>query len=218
MAGLLVKDFSILLQRKQSLFIFLVIGILLSFSQSSSIFVIGYLTFVSINLAIGTISYDDFDNGYPFLLTLPITRKTYVLEKYLLCMMVVVASWIAAVVLCFVMEGVMGNPVMVKDTLLVSVAILPTPIFLMDILIPVQIKYGAERSRVVLIAVIGIITLIGYGVMKLLAYMEIGEEELLANVTKIPEFLLAVIVIAATILITWISIIISYGIMKKKEF
>ncbi|MGN0438494.1 MAG: ABC-2 transporter permease [Lachnospiraceae bacterium] len=218
MAGLMVKDFRLLLQRKQSLFVFLVIGIMLSFSQSSSIFVIGYLTFVSFTLASGTISYDEFDNGYPFLLTLPITRKTYVLEKYLLCLAVIVVSWIAAVVLCFVMEGILGNPIMVKDTLLVSVAVLPTPIFFMDILIPVQIKYGAERARVVLIAVVGIITLIGYGVMKLLNYMEIGEEELLANIAKIPEFLLALMVIAVTILVTWISIMISYGIMKKKEF
>ena len=41
-------------------------------------------TIVTAIFAITTISYDEFDNGLAFLMTLPVTRKQYVAEKYLL--------------------------------------------------------------------------------------------------------------------------------------
>ena len=83
MKGLLVKDFLILVKRKQNLLIFFCLAIFLSFT-TGGYFILGYLPFLFINLAISTISYDEMDNGYSFLFSLPVSRQKYVLSKYVL--------------------------------------------------------------------------------------------------------------------------------------
>lgn len=217
MSGLMEKDIRILLQRKQTLVVFLVIAVVLSVTQSSY-FIVGYLTFISVMLAISTISYDEFDNGYPFLLTLPITRKTYVIEKYIISLLAVVTSWVLAVALCFAADGILGNPIIVKDTLIVSVAMLPVPFFFMDIMLPVQIKFGAERGRLVFVAVLGICTIVVYGGMKALKAAGIEEQELLERISKLPDVVVCLVLLGVTVFITWISFMISNRIMEKKEF
>ena len=81
MLGMMQKDLCLLLQRSRAMITIVGVGILIGFSTDGS-FMTGYLSMISAILAIGTISYDEFDNGYPFLMTLPITRKGYVLAKY----------------------------------------------------------------------------------------------------------------------------------------
>ena len=217
MSGLMEKDIRILLQRKQTLVVFLVIAVVLSVTQSSY-FIVGYLTFISVMLAISTISYDEFDNGYPFLLTLPITRKTYVIEKYIISLLAVVTSWVLAVALCFAADGILGNPIIVKDTLIVSVAMLPVPFFFMDIMLPVQIKFGAERGRLVFVAVLGICTIVVYGGMKLLKIVGIEQQDLMEKISNAPDIAVILILLGGTVLLTWISFMISNRIMEKKEF
>lgn len=217
MSGLMVKDIRILLQRKQTLIVFLVIAVILSVTQDSY-FIVGYLTFISVMLAISTISYDEFDNGYPFLLTLPITRKTYVIEKYVIGLLAIVTSWVLSVALCFAADSILGNPIVVKDTLIVSVSMLPVPFFFMDIMLPVQIKFGAERGRLVFVAVLGICTIVVYGGMKALKAVGIEKQELLEKVSNLPDIAVVLILLGGTVLLTWISFIISNHIMEKKEF
>lgn len=217
MSGLMEKDIRILLQRKQTLVVFLVIAVVLSVTQGSY-FIVGYLTFISVMLAISTISYDEFDNGYPFLLTLPITRKTYVIEKYIISLLAVVTSWVLAVALCFAADGILGNPIIVKDTLIVSVAMLPVPFFFMDIMLPAQIKFGAERGRLVFVAVLGICTIVVYGGMKLLKIVGIEQQDLMEKISNAPDIAVILILLGGTVLLTWISFVISNHIMEKKEF
>ena len=38
-------------------------------------------------LGLSTLAYDERDNGFPFLFSLPVDIKTYVGEKYLFCVM-----------------------------------------------------------------------------------------------------------------------------------
>lgn len=217
MSGLMEKDIRILLQRKQTLVVFLVIAIVLSVTQSSY-FIVGYLTFISVMLAISTISYDEFDNGYPFLLSLPITRKTYVIEKYVIGLLAIVTSWVLSVALCFAADSILGNPIIVKDTLIVSVAMLPVPFFFMDIMLPVQIKFGAERGRLVFVAVLGICTIVVYGGMKLLKIVGIEQQDLMEKISNAPDIAVILILLGGTVLLTWISFVISNHIMEKKEF
>lgn len=96
MAGLLEKDIRLLWGTKQTLVILFAIAVAVTFSGNGN-FIIGYLPFVVEMIAISTIAYDEMDHGYQFLLTLPINKKTYVREKYLLCAGGVVAAWVIAV-------------------------------------------------------------------------------------------------------------------------
>lgn len=81
MKGLLIKDLYYVFQRKQTLLIFLIVSLILGFTNEGS-FLVGYMTLLGTIISLSTISYDNADNGMPFLMTLPISRKEYALSKY----------------------------------------------------------------------------------------------------------------------------------------
>ena len=56
-------------------------------------FAIGFLTFVMSLFSVSSISYDEFDNGNAFLFSLPITRTTYVVEKYCFGLILGLSAW-----------------------------------------------------------------------------------------------------------------------------
>ena len=77
MKGLFVKDIELMKQQKQFFIMVVVMGVILNLAGSVSVsFAAGYFTIVTAIFAITTISYDEFDNGLAFLMTLPVTRKT----------------------------------------------------------------------------------------------------------------------------------------------
>ena len=84
MRGLLEKDIRLLLHSKQTFLCVIAITIILGVTQKNT-FVLGYSTFLMAALLVSTLSYDEMDHGLAFLFTLPIDRKIYVREKYLLC-------------------------------------------------------------------------------------------------------------------------------------
>ncbi len=59
------------------------ISIIMIIVSPGTSFPIGFLGFVGALFSLSSISYDEFDNGNAFLFSLPITRKDYVLEKYI---------------------------------------------------------------------------------------------------------------------------------------
>ena len=95
MKGLLIKDIRLLKGQSTILLALLVLvavfmGVV---SDVSSFFVVAYITiFFSIFVA-STISYDEYDNGYLFLMTLPVTRKKYVNEKYIFGILISIFAW-----------------------------------------------------------------------------------------------------------------------------
>ena len=84
MKGLLIKDLRIVLKRKQQLFIFLAVCAMLAFSSDGS-FVVAYAAGLTGIMGLSTYAYDEHDNGFPFLFSLPVDVGTYVREKLLFC-------------------------------------------------------------------------------------------------------------------------------------
>ena len=217
MAGLFDKDLRILLQRKQAIVIFLAIAVILGFSTGGT-FVVGYTTFCILILAVSTISYDEFDNGFSFLMTLPITRQSYVVEKYILCSICGVVAWIFSVVVCICENQYKQVTVVTEDLLMEAAIMLPIVLFLMDMMIPVQIKYGSEKSRIVLISVMGIVMIVSISVKKAVEMLDLPLESLFEKLQSITEVQVLVGSIIFIIVATLLSFAISYRIMNNKEF
>ena len=156
MAGLLEKDVRLIMQRKQILLLFVVIAVVLGFSQDGT-FILGYLSFCAAIVMVSTISYDELDHGYEFLMTLPITAKIYVKEKYLFCIGGAVIAWLFAAILYFVSKMIRGERFSFLDELPVILIFLPIILLMLSILIPFQLKYGMEKSRIILALLAGII-------------------------------------------------------------
>ncbi|MCI5650097.1 MAG: ABC-2 transporter permease [Fusicatenibacter sp.] len=212
MSGLLQKDLCLLLQRSQILIVLVGVGVLMGFSTEGS-FVIGYMTMLCAILTIGTISYDEFDNGYPFLFTLPITKKSYVLSKYLFCLIGSLAGWGVSAVIYVICSVIRGNGVAFEDVL-DTLAFLPVFGLIIAVMLPIQLKFGAEKSRVVLAVAAGGIFALGY----------LGRRFLPKDL-RIPAFILnagdaviLVMLLAVSVAALLISCQASVHIMNKKEY
>lgn len=212
MSGLFVKDLALLMQRRSSILILMVVGAVMGFSMDGS-FVVGYITMLTAILTLGTISYDEFDNGYPFLLTLPITRKLYVQSKYLFSAVLGLVGWAFAIVV-YVACSFARSIHLTGEDLLGALIFIPFFLLIIAVMIPLQLKYGAEGSRIVMAIIAGVIAIIGFFGMK------VFPEGL-----KMPAFVLNLSVggvIAIAVVVTVIALVISYifslRVMNKKTF
>ena len=211
MLGMMRKDLCLLLQRSRAILMMAGVGIIIGFSTDGS-FMIGYLTMISAILTIGTISYDEFDNGYPFLLTLPVTRRSYVTAKYIFCFLGDLVGWAAASVIyagCCLAKGAgLG-----MEQLAAALVFLPVVGLMSAVMLPLQLKYGAEKSRLALAVLFGGIGVLGALGMKLFP----GLPDTLRAFPEISGAALGAAALGAVVSAVALSYWISLGIMEKKE-
>lgn len=210
MKGLLVKDFFLIFQRKQTLLMFLLISLVMGFSNGGS-FIVGYLCLLSTTLAVGTISYDDADNGLLFLLTCPISRRDYVLSKYVLCGIVLVVSWAASIAFLFVLNLVQDIPFVLREELVSATAFLPVLLLIFCVMIPVQLKYGPEKGRLVVMLLGG-----GVAAIVLLLSKRFDMEQIIQMMDSIPDIFYIAAGIVLAIFALAVSIGVSIRIMENK--
>ena len=211
MLGMMRKDLCLLLQRSRAMLMMAGVGIIIGFSTDGS-FMIGYLTMISAILTIGTISYDEFDNGYLFLLTLPVTRRSYVTAKYIFCFLGDLVGWAAASVIyagCCLAKGAgLG-----MEQLAAALVFLPVVGLMSAVMLPLQLKYGAEKSRLALAVLFGGIGVLGALGMKLFP----GLPNTLRAFPEISGAALGAAALGAVVAAVALSYRISLGIMEKKE-
>ena len=211
MLGMMRKDLCLLLQRSRAMLMMAGVGIIIGFSTDGS-FMIGYLTMISAILTISTISYDEFDNGYLFLLTLPVTRRSYVTAKYIFCFLGDLVGWAAASVIyagCCLAKGAgLG-----MERLAAALVFLPVVGLMSAVMLPLQLKYGAEKSRLALAVLFGGIGVLGALGMKLFP----GLPDTLRAFPEISGAALGAAALGAVVAAVALSYWISLGIMEKKE-
>ena len=126
MKGLLIKDFKLLKVQKNFFLLILciAIGMEIFTNSTSSSFIIGFLSFVATLFTLSSISYDEFDNGNAFLFSLPITRKSYVTEKYGFGMIMGSSFW-AFGTLIVILKEIIAMKYVSIDTIMAAFIILP---------------------------------------------------------------------------------------------
>lgn len=211
MKGLFVKDIRMMMGQKKFFCLVFLMAVILNFSSNSA-YVVYYLTFVCSFFAMNSISYDEADNGYPFLFTLPIDRSIYVREKYLFGIVLNVSSWLAGMCVGLVFEVVNNNIPSFTENIPAMALMLPVMLIFNSVVFPVLFKFGSEKGRIVMLCVFGIAFFIGYMLSRL------------ANLRKLvhiangyPASVLALSLVAVTVLILTVSCAVSVMIMKKKE-
>ena len=217
MAGLIEKDIRLMMQRRASLFMLLVIAIFMATSTDGT-FIIGYITFLSSIFTISTLAYDEYDNGYLFLMSLPIDAKTYALSKYIFSFGCGIISWIIGVILMFAVNFTKGIPLDVANNLMEAFAIFPVLALILDFMIPITLKYGSEKGRIVLLIVAGAISATAVLVLRLVAHTEVSEPDILTKIDSLPPALFIGIMAVLGILLTVASFLASVRIMKNKSY
>ena len=209
MSGLFEKDLRMIMQRKKVFIIFVLLAVFIGYSQVSPEFVLGYIPMLTIIVIVGTISYDEYDNGYRFLMTLPIDAKMYVLEKYIFFIAGTITSWVEAFIIKNQTISISGE----GEVMFVSLIVV---LLFVACIIPVHIKYGVEKSKIALIIFIGTVAVVFYCIRKI-----IGMDRLIkisAFLDNVNIAMLILVGIIFTVILLFISYIISYSVMRKKEF
>ncbi|WP_077610070.1 ABC-2 transporter permease [Clostridium sp. Marseille-P2415] len=217
MKGLLIKDFLLLKNQKNFfLVLFLLVGMMF-FTNFNSIYVVNYMTLMITMFTISTISYDEFDNGFFFLFTMPVSRKGYVAEKYLFGLITGGITWCLATLLTAGVMVVKQNAAL-ADVFPSSFFYLLVVLVLLAVSLPLHLKFGAEKSRMAFIGVIGASFVIAFFLVKGMRYFNYDADLILTNLLAMDPagFMgkLALVCILAFIF----SYLISVKIMEKKQF
>ena len=216
MKAMLIKDLKLMKNLKHFFLLILVIGVACSVVYNSPSFVIAYMTVIFSSMAVSTISYDNYENGAAFFFTLPVSRKGYVREKYVLSMILVVVSLIAASLLS-VVTGIARKTPINMDFLVTVLVTFLFAVLAVSYMMPIHLKYRADKSKLVIMLGIGIFILIAFFVVRFLTlWVDIEEYSDYMIRNKLPMVIVGMFVLAAVFLT--ISYNISIRIMEKKEF
>lgn len=217
MRGLLEKDLCILKQRRSFFLCMLIVSVILAFNAKPT-FVIGYLTLLCSIFSISTLNYDEFDNCYSFLMTLPIDEKIYVFEKFVFGFLMGVAAYIFSSVVTFLALTSKGSAVSLGTMLIENLIYICIGLFFIALNLPIQLKFGQEKSRIVLIAIVGVVCAVFYLLQNFLGGTGIGNAVSKMQTSNISEELVLGITIVITAVLVAISAKISISVMQKKEY
>lgn len=217
MLGLIEKDLRLTFARKQILLIFFIMALIMGILMDGS-FTVGYLTMLATIISIKTISFDEYDNGFAFLMTLPFDRKTYVREKYLFCLMMSAAAWCIGAVLYFIGNTVRRSEVNLIEELPMLIALIPVMYLSSVIMIPIQLKYGSEKSNIALSIFFCCIAVLFFGTKAFFSGRSNPVTELIRTIENLSPAVVLLAIIAVCALASGISYMLSIRIMKKKEF
>lgn len=221
MKGLLIKDMRLLINQGKTLFLMLiVISLILSvMGAASPSFVVSYITVIFSFFTASTISYDEYDNCYLFLMTLPVTRKGYVNEKFLFGFLSTVAAWAVGMAA--------GTILLLRESKEIdalnwvgecAMYILVAWIFLC-VMLPVRLKFEAEKAKYVNMILLVACILLVFAGSQLISYLPKTVIQsgvwFLAELGNGGFLLLSAMITAAAVIASYVS---ARHIMEKKQF
>ena len=218
MKGMLIKDFMLLKNQKQFFVVILVFAFMFFGMYDDTTFAFTYIVVLCTLFTISTISYDEYDNGMSYLFTLPISRKGYVKEKYVFGIISICIALVTATVLDIVFNMVKNQKYGTQELLIQLCTSLMVAMLMLAFSLPIQLKFGAEKSRIALLAVFGCIAAVGFVVIKLGESMNLDMGAIVEKVDGLSSQLLITGGIAAGILLLAVSYLISLKILMKKQF
>lgn len=214
MKGLILKDLLNLRKNLKTIIIMCLFYTLL-FSTLNPTFLSGMITILFAMQILTTFSYDDYSKWNMYALSLPITKKQLVLSKYILGISFIIFGGVFSFILTSLLSLFKGSFIL-GDLVASIIGSTGIMILMILILLPLIFKYGVERSRIMLLAIFAIPTVLILIISKVLALTGIpfpSEEQLNA--------LLPVICIIATLILIagiYVSYMTSVKIITKKEY
>lgn len=218
MISLLLKDFYFIKRQLSMLLLMVIVAIILTITLKDASFALMYMIIMSSNLVLSTISFDEIDNGYPALLSLPVSKNKYVKSKYL-----------GSALIGFLIMLVMGTVNLISSInmdanfqievwlLIISVAF-AVFFIVTSVSIPVLFKFGVENSRVAIFIVYAGIIALGFGIYKLLESSILIDFKKMLNFINNNLILIALIIFLVGLVIYFVSYLTSLKIFKNKEF
>ncbi|HIR92836.1 MAG TPA: ABC-2 transporter permease [Candidatus Egerieimonas intestinavium] len=218
MRGMLRKDFYLMKEYRRIIVIVAIMSVTFCFTmeEGAAAFVIGYSTLLMAMAVTTVIAYDQENKGMAFLFTLPINRTGYVREKYLFGLLVGGFGLVYSIVLTAAVDFLQGRNPLRPDFLWLIPAFLGFLGLSLAVMIPIQLKFGEQKGRVVLIVAVMVLMLLVTGGASFLIDSGILTEEILSRL--LASGLLPAVGAVVVLMAYGISYGISIHILNKKEF
>lgn len=220
MKGLLIKDYKIILHSRKMFIILLVVQLLALQNYDGYSFLIGYNTMIFVLLALNTISMDEYYKSSPFLMTMPVRRKTYVTEKYVLMLGLSFLGAVLSMALVILLHREMLREILPEGIIIYVILAL-----FQLLMLPVQLKFGGDKGRIVLIGLFACITVIATSLNTILPNafgMQGAAGNLIRNIftgfLSLSNGMMVLIVLLVFFASLMLSYCISLRVIRKKEF
>lgn len=218
MRALLIKDWKLLANQKQFFLITVFIVAMFLVTSDNPAFVVSYATIMYTVFTISTISYDDYHNGMAFLFTMPVSRKEYVAEKYCFGMLSAGITGFLVLSATMVISGIKGNGMNLEDILITEMTAILIAVVFLSFTIPIQLKFGAEKGRVAMMAVSIVFFILIWGGVRMMKQFHWSIGNLLRKLDEAPVEMVMCVTLAACVVFLLISATVSLRFLKHREF
>ena len=153
MKTLFIKDIRIVLKQQRVLICaFFAVITILAFATDNSMYAVAFVLFLVPTMMLTTISYDTFENGMSYIMSLPVSVKDYVTEKYILTVASSLIFNIMATILINVVLSI-GKGVSIMPLELIVNAMLAQFMVLIyiSLVLPVDIRFGTDKGMIIVV-------------------------------------------------------------------
>lgn len=211
MKGLIIKD---LIALKKQVKIFLILAafyIVFSIVTKNTGMFGAMVILLCVMMPITTMSFDEHYKWDRYALSLPISRKTVVISKYVLGILLDLAAIVIVAPTSIVIGSVVGK-MEINESLVASLAIGGVALLFLSIILPIIFKFGVEKGRMLMMTIFFVPAILVMLISSL--GIALPNKLMLEKLTIYLPFVLPVMVIGVLL----ISIYISIGIYTRKEF
>ena len=163
MKALFIKDIRIVLKQQRVLICaFFAVITILAFATDNSMYAVAFVLFLVPTMMLTTISYDTFENGMSYIMSLPVSVKDYVAEKYILTIASSLIFNIMATILINVVLSI-GKGVGIMPLELIVNAMLAQFMVLIyiSLVLPVDIRFGTDKGMIIVVLMAVVIGAVG---------------------------------------------------------
>ena len=211
MIGLILKDLIQMKRILKTLAGLALIYILIAFFQGSSEIVITLSVVVCVITGVNTLALDEQSKWNQYALTLPFDRASLVIGKYIMLFIMACISSAAVMLLELCINRMAGG---ISDLLVVGLGAFMGSLISTSLLLPFMYKFGIERGRYVLMAVVMIPFLLALLGEKAGITLTVPALDNAAQFVNRNPWILLVMALAFVM----VSMLISVMICKKKEY
>ncbi|MGL5347029.1 MAG: ABC-2 transporter permease [Peptostreptococcaceae bacterium] len=205
MLGLILKDLLNLRKELKVYVLFISIYIAITFVSKDVNILMAVVALMCVMMPLTAMAYDEKVNWDKYLLTMPVSRKDIVLSKYFLGIGLSTVGLLITSMLSFIDNGLF-NSVINMPIIFWAISMV-----MLSIIMPIIIKYGSEKGRFIMVAVM---------VIPSVLIMVFGENISFGNISRIIDiieknaFIISIITAAFSLTL---SAFLSLNLFKNKE-
>ncbi len=210
MNSLLLKDFISLKSYSKTLALIIGFFTIVTFTNDEPSFLSGMIVLMMSMLPITSFSYDQHAKWDLFSQTLPVSRRQVVLSKYVLGLLAVATGAILATILNLIVAFIKSLEVDISYLLIANGLIALVALVFISILIPLVYQFGVEKSRLLMIVVLAIPSVLALWLSRAGVAIPAFDE-----ITPAVLFVSGLVCVVGIMLISYV---ISVRIYMKKDF